>query len=143
MNNFNNAIYFADIPVYYLTLDDFKEKFINCNNIKLEHILYDPILDQDNKNKINADNEHNHCDIFLIRSVVHDGTLYFLHELIINTFSLIINSCINDKRRENEYPILYKIGKMRIETEGCEVINKYGILLSSRNIVCIPIKFEY
>lgn len=120
------------------------ERKIVLKDDAFSHIKYDSKLDEDNREIIDGENPKKYCDIRLIRSVKHDGTLSFTHNLIIGAFNKIVNKEVNDKRRENEIPSTYIIGKLRLEIYAINHRDeKKGISYGEEDVISIPIKFEY
>ena len=136
------------MEVNWIDLEDVKQMIEGMINHKfkegdLKHIEYDPKLDEDNKDPIDPNNEKNHCDIRIIRSTSHDGTLLFTHEVITNAYLPLINKTVNHKDYPEKIPNRYLVGKMRIEHHTVDFQNEHGIKMTQRDKVSIPVKFIY
>lgn len=123
----------------YITLEEFIKNFIKVPP-NLDHIEYDPLLDEDNNILIDCNAPKKHCDVRIIRSVIHDGTYLFTHNIIIDTFLLLINKNLTLKDK-NCVPKKYIVSNCRLEHHDTDIINKHNIRLRSKNISCIAVKF--
>jgi hypothetical protein len=143
---------FPSKPIEYFSLEEIKELFIEYKNtfcsetnaIEIcNHIIYYPLLDEDNLEKIDRDLPKKHCDIRLIRISHTDSTLYFRTALILEAFSDLIYKTINHIDTPDKIPDIYKIGKMRFEIEDSDETHPDGWKFSEKISLCIPIKFIY